>query len=152
MMLIDAVASAFFLLAFTSMAHTSPAFTTRAKNAVEIEHRTLDELYQAALKESRTLTVAWGGDSKNPLKRLTHSTNLPHSHSPRLQNTHNLLLPVQLPRNPSKRHPQPIQILGTGHRYRLLHLKWLFQRRRRSGITKPPRLSQMERRRKIVEL
>jgi hypothetical protein len=66
-MLIDSLtALAFFLLAFTNPAYVSPAPTTdnNADRPVQIEHRTLDEIYEAALKESRTLTVAWGGDSK----------------------------------------------------------------------------------------
>lgn len=30
--------------------------------SVEIEHRSMDELYKAAMKETGTLTVSWGGD------------------------------------------------------------------------------------------
>ena len=46
----------FVLLALCQVAFPSPT------PQVDIEHRTLDEIYAAALKESRNLTVAWGGD------------------------------------------------------------------------------------------
>jgi hypothetical protein len=53
------------LLALTTPTPASPTLrSTPNDTPVEIEHRTLDDIYQAALKESRTLTVAWGGDSK----------------------------------------------------------------------------------------
>lgn len=52
-------------IAWVLLVATIAAPTIRdTPNDVEIEHRTLDEIYQAALKESRTLAVAWGGDSK----------------------------------------------------------------------------------------
>jgi len=40
-----------------SLALAHPIFTP-------IETRTIDEIYEAALKENGTLHVAWGGDSK----------------------------------------------------------------------------------------
>ena len=39
-----------------------PILTLSLPLIPQIEHRSLDEIYHAALKESRTLKVAWGGD------------------------------------------------------------------------------------------
>lgn len=51
---------AFILLALGNVALSGPTTQTN------IETRTLDEIYKAALQESGTLRVAWGGDSEPP--------------------------------------------------------------------------------------
>jgi len=51
------------LLALVLLALCQVAFASPTRQ-VDIEHRTLDEIYKAALKESGILTVAWGGDRK----------------------------------------------------------------------------------------
>ena len=55
------------------------------RNDVEIEHRTLDEIYEAALKESGTLTVAWGGDSKFSRLCFPHLLSISHAQSAPLE-------------------------------------------------------------------
>jgi len=49
------------LIAYTFLALSGIAFASSRQQAT-IENRTLDQIYQAALKESRPLTVAWGAD------------------------------------------------------------------------------------------
>ena len=49
------------LIAYTFLALSGIAFAS-SRQQVTIENRTLDQIYQAALKESRPLTVAWGAD------------------------------------------------------------------------------------------
>jgi len=56
---------AFVFLALGNIALAGPA------SQVNIESRTLDEIYEAALQESGTLRVAWGGDSMSlPVSHL----------------------------------------------------------------------------------
>ncbi len=52
---------AFVFLALGNIALAGPA------SQVNIETRTLDEIYEAALREPGTLRVAWGGDSTSLL-------------------------------------------------------------------------------------
>lgn len=35
---------------------------THKSGSVDVEHRTIDEIYKAAMKEQGTLRVSWGGD------------------------------------------------------------------------------------------
>jgi hypothetical protein len=37
-----------------------------ARRGVDVEHRSLQQIYEAALKEKGTLQVAWGGDGELP--------------------------------------------------------------------------------------
>jgi len=58
------------LIAYTFLTLGGIAFAS-SRQQVTIENRTLDQIYQAALKESQPLTVAWGADRE--LASLIHS-------------------------------------------------------------------------------